>query len=199
MTINYQYWHIRFIPACCEVSDKEAIIMDDSDLELCFDTLVNRKCNVVVRCCEGYMRRLVPYMMQRYIYVKAAGGVVENRAGEMLLMIRNDRADLPKGKVESGETLKQAALRETAEETGLSNIELKSLLTKTYHIYDLYGGWHFKQTTWYSMLLKDDQPFVPQTEEGITEGLWLPLEEWRKRLSNSYSTMREIINNACLH
>lgn len=194
MVINYQYWNIKFVPAISHVSVDDAIIMDDSDISRCFDTMVKQQRNVIVHCREGYMRRLVTYMMSNYIFVKAAGGIVENRAGEKLLMIRNDRADLPKGKVELGETLREAALRETAEETGLTNIELQSLVTKTYHIYDLYGGWHFKQTTWFGMLFAGNQNFVPQTEEGITEGLWLPMEDWAKRLSDSYSTMQVIVS-----
>jgi 8-oxo-dGTP pyrophosphatase MutT (NUDIX family) len=53
------------------------------------------------------------------VYVRAAGGIVTAPDGTMLLIRRNGRWDLAKGKVESGETLLQAALREVEEETGI--------------------------------------------------------------------------------
>lgn len=52
-------------------------------------------------------------------YVRAAGGIVTAPDGTMLLILRNGRWDLAKGKVEAGETLLQAALREVEEETGI--------------------------------------------------------------------------------
>ena len=98
----------------------------------------------------------------------------------------------PKGKVEPGETLAAAALRETEEETGLNRLRLGRLWLKTYHIYDLYGGWHFKQTSWFEMWQTESQMLVPQKEEGITSVEWVSSTEWRRRLEGSYATMRVI-------
>ena len=58
-------------------------------------------------------------LKRRMRYVRAAGGVVEASDGSLLAIVRNGRYDLPKGKVELGETLLQAAHREVEEETGL--------------------------------------------------------------------------------
>ncbi len=56
--------------------------------------------------------------------VKVAGGVVYRRNGDTIeILIIDDRyghVSLPKGHVESGETLEQAALREIKEETGIT-------------------------------------------------------------------------------
>ncbi len=57
--------------------------------------------------------------------VTAAGGLVENEKGEVLLIFRRGKWDLPKGKLDPGETIEQCAVREVEEETGLKNIELK--------------------------------------------------------------------------
>ena len=65
-------------------------------------------------------------LKRRMRWVRAAGGIVTDDAGDMLLIRRNDRWDLPKGKVEAGETLRQAALREVEEETGINVIVNKS-------------------------------------------------------------------------
>ncbi len=189
MTINYQYNSLTFLPDGT-VACGATMLPRGTDVGECLRQLVEGQ--GVFAVCGVDARQLVRFLHENYIFIKAAGGVVERPDGKRLLMIRNDRADLPKGKVEAGETLAQAALRETQEETGLSDIRRGTLLLKTYHIYDLYGGWHFKQTSWYAMQLLDEQPLVPQTEEGITSLEWCDAAEWRAKLLHSYATMRII-------
>lgn len=135
---------------------------------------------------------LMLLLKRRMRYVRAAGGVVEASDGSLLAIVRNGRYDLPKGKVELGETLLQAALREVEEETGLKvqPATRNPQPTKTYHIYNLYGGWHLKQTSWFAMRADGKPEVVPQLEEGITGGCWLTPEEWRSRMLQSYGTMR---------
>ena len=184
MTINYQYRSLQFLPADCGERKREQ--------ELLFRELVEgEKAEKITAQCDN-ARELLQYLHRNYIFIKAAGGIVEDNEGRRLLMIRNDRCDLPKGKVEEGETIREAALREVREETGLQNLRVGPLLLKTYHIYNLYGGWHLKQTSWYAMLMNGNQSFEPQLEEGITELLWVDREEWRRRLAESYATMRLI-------
>lgn len=140
-----------------------------------------------------WMLRLLKRRMR---WVRAAGGIVSAPDGSMLLITRNGRADLPKGKVEPGETLLQAALREVEEETGITNLSPLSFHLspyKTYHIFNLYGGWHLKQTSWFAMSA-ERQVVVPQQEEGITSGEWVSPNEWHQRLQNSYGTLRTLSN-----
>ena len=42
--------------------------------------------------------------------VVAAGGVVTNKKGKVLFIYRNDKWDLPKGKLDKGETLEECAV-----------------------------------------------------------------------------------------
>lgn len=136
---------------------------------------------------------LLRCLKRRMRYVRAAGGIVEDEAGHRLLILRNGRYDLPKGKVEAGETLQQAALREVQEETGLHCVIASFQAIKTYHIFNLYGGWHLKQTSWFKMSAEGAEPEThPQLEEGITACLWTDSNDWRRKLRHSYGTMRTI-------
>ena len=102
---------------------------------------------------------LLRLLKRRMRWVRAAGCVVRDDAGNMLLIRRNNRWDLPKGKAEEGETLFAAAMRESNEETGLdvfASAWNKPL--KTYHIYNLYGGWHLKQTSWFAGCAAGEKP-----------------------------------------
>lgn len=131
-------------------------------------------------------------LKQRMRWVRAAGGVVSDADGNLLLIRRNGRWDLPKGKVEEGETVLHGALREVREETGLAASPMQ-FLVKTYHTYNLYGGWHLKQTFWYTMRVDGVKPATtPQTEEGIVDAQWVDKRTWHRRMRHSYGTMRLI-------
>ena len=51
--------------------------------------------------------------------VEAAGGIVWNPDGAILLIFRHGKWDLPKGKIEQNESIAEAAEREVAEECGM--------------------------------------------------------------------------------
>ena len=150
-------------------------------------------------------------LLKRHMrWVRAAGCIVHDDDGNMLLIQRNGRWDLPKGKVEPGETLLQAALRETEEETGIKCVsasmrqcvsadatntnaitQSRNNAIKTYHIFNLYGGWHLKQTSWFPAHAAGQKPVgKPQNEEGITAVEWVSPDEWHRRLETSYGTLK---------
>ena len=131
-------------------------------------------------------------MKRRMRWVRAAGGVVQDDEGNMLLIRRNGRWDLPKGKVEEGESPLQGGLREVREETGVA-ASPQQFLVKTYHCYNLYGGWHLKQTYWYLMRASGVKPATqPQQEEGIEAAEWVRPRVWYRRMRSSYGTMKTI-------
>ncbi|MDO8896574.1 MAG: NUDIX domain-containing protein [Bacteroidales bacterium] len=88
---------------------------------------------------------------------EAAGGIVRNADEEVLFIFRNNFWDLPKGHVDPGETHLPTALREVEEETGLMGIEVKEILSETWHFYQMHGSWWMKHTCWYDMRIKDKQ------------------------------------------
>jgi len=108
--------------------------------------------------------------------IKAAGGVLyrkENSTSSVLLIKRNGVWDLPKGKLEEGESIPECAVREVAEETGSSMFpDLKSLLCETYHEYFQEGQSFGKTTYWYSMEANQVKGLEPERVEGITELRW---------------------------
>jgi 8-oxo-dGTP pyrophosphatase MutT (NUDIX family) len=141
------------------------------------------------RTCEVPLC-LLRLLKGRMRWVRAAGCVLTDEGGDMLLIRRNGRWDLPKGNVEPGESLRQGAMREVLEETGIAaECACGAVPVKTYHLFNLYGGWHLKQTSWFALRGHTGDPFKPQMEEGVTAVEWVSRERWRTLLSRSYATM----------
>jgi 8-oxo-dGTP pyrophosphatase MutT (NUDIX family) len=125
-----------------------------------------------------------------YIEVLAAGCVVENQRGELLWMERNGKWDLPKGKVEPGESLEEAAMREVEEETGISQLSIASDLGATYHTYDDAGTPVLKTTFWFHAKHSGDRTKgQPQKEEGITAVSWHAQPISSQVLSRAYPSL----------
>ncbi|WP_343664557.1 NUDIX hydrolase [Chryseobacterium mucoviscidosis] len=105
--------------------------------------------------------------------IEAAGGIVNNPEDEILFIKRLGKWDLPKGKMEKGESREESAVREIEEETGLSNVELVRFINTTYHIYiERNGDKVLKCTHWFEMNFDGEDTSKPQIEEGITEVAW---------------------------
>jgi 8-oxo-(d)GTP phosphatase len=125
--------------------------------------------------------------------IKAAGGVVY-KGDKVLLINRFDTWDLPKGKIESKESAERGAVREVEEECNIRVIA-EHKLCKTWHTYEQGGKHHLKKTTWYVMQCIDDSAMRPQQEEDITEVKWVPFDDLRKYLFDSYRSIRTVIRH----
>lgn len=105
--------------------------------------------------------------------IEAAGGIVNNPEGDILFIKRLGKWDLPKGKMEKGESREESAVREIEEETGLKDVELVKPINTTYHIYvERNGEKILKCTHWFEMNFNGEDTSKPQIEEGITEVAW---------------------------
>lgn len=125
--------------------------------------------------------------------VTAAGGVLYRKSAggyDVLLIRRNGVWDLPKGKMEEGETTEECGCREVAEEVGIPLPEPKAKLTTTYHEYKRNGDLHGKTTHWFSMQTRTGK-FTPQRAEGITDVAWMPLAEAREAVE--YENLRKVL------
>ena len=124
--------------------------------------------------------------------VNAAGGLVSNRRGDVLLISRNGMWDLPKGHQEEGEDIRATALREVQEETGVGQLELGELICVTDHCYLRGGTWHLKHTWWYDMLYTDPVDLTPQREEDIAKAAWVARSSLSPYLKNTYPSIMEV-------
>lgn len=127
--------------------------------------------------------------------VEAAGGVVKNSKDETLFIRRWDRWDLPKGKKEKGETPQETALREVKEETGLQRLTLGKKLAESYHIYYDEPPYYLKHSHWFAMHTTQIENLKPQTEEDITEVVWMNKKECKSAFSETYRTLREMLED----
>jgi len=127
--------------------------------------------------------------------IAAAGGVVTNEKGAILMIYRLGHWDLPKGKVEKKEVIEAAALREVEEECGMKDLVIKRPLRPTYHTYPYKGTIALKTTYWYHMETNtQDQVLVPQLEEGISEVRWVMPQELELCLKSSYPLIRFLLS-----
>ena len=126
----------------------------------------------------------------------AAGGIVTNHKNEILMIFRRGKWDLPKGKLDKGETIEACAVREVEEETGISSLELQNMVGITCHEY--FDTWInknvLKETHWFAMQVNGEPKIIPQTEEDIEEIIWADETALKECLKNTYPNIAEIIS-----
>jgi 8-oxo-dGTP pyrophosphatase MutT (NUDIX family) len=125
----------------------------------------------------------------------AAGGLVTNEKNDLLMIFRKGFWDLPKGKLDIGESIEACAIREVQEETGLKAIHLGKFITITLHEYfDTYLQEDVvKESHWYHMSILGEPLLIPQTEEDITLIKWVPLKELPEYFTKTYPNIIEVI------
>ena len=121
---------------------------------------------------------------------KAGGGLVYNKKGDVLFIFRNGKWDLPKGGIEKGEEIKETALREVEEETGVTNLVIQRKLQKTYHIFKRSGRYKLKVTHWFEMKTDYEGTPVAQANEGIEKAVWLNPKQVKEALTNSFENIK---------
>jgi len=146
---------------------------------------------------SGDKEMLWHMFQQLFLSVPAAGGVVKSSDG-YLFILRKGKWDLPKGKIDEGETPEEAAIREVKEETGLQQVKIIRPLPSTWHIYFSPFGppgsrLVLKETKWFQMEATPEQVPVPEIEEDIQEIRWFKSRQLIPVLSNTYENLKELI------
>jgi ADP-ribose pyrophosphatase YjhB (NUDIX family) len=125
--------------------------------------------------------------------ITAAGGLVINSEGKALVIFRRGFWDLPKGKIESGETKKKAAKREVKEETGIKSVRIIRKLGITHHMYRNPGKKReIKKSHWY-LMNSNDVNLIPQVEEDIVDAQWMDIQELLDSGKPIYRSIRRIL------
>ena len=132
---------------------------------------------------------------KKFRLVKAGGGLVRNGEEKYLFMFRRGVWDLPKGKLDPGETIEHCAIREVIEETGIEGVILDGPLLITYHTYDESGKHILKETHWFRMQAPAPGELKPQLEEQITELRWVDKEGMKELLRNTYPSIKDVVNS----
>jgi ADP-ribose pyrophosphatase YjhB (NUDIX family) len=130
---------------------------------------------------------------KQFKYIEAAGGLIRQNQN-YLFIYRLGKWDLPKGKLDEGETPAQAAIRECEEECGITQLEIIEQLPSTYHIYYYKNRYALKQTYWYLMKSSHNATLVPQTSENIEKVEWLDESAVKNTVvKNTYPSVLDLI------
>ena len=128
--------------------------------------------------------------------IKTSGGIVI-KDDKILFIRKNNRWDLPKGKLEKGVNSRDTAIIEIAEETGLQTKDLaimKKLIPTHYHK-KVDGVVIVKKTYWYLVeyLGEFDHPLIPDENEGITDCRLFSFDELVLVLEESHERIRYLV------
>lgn len=154
----------------CSINTDRLVVLTDSE-----DKAFNEICN-------------------RYRIINAGGGLVKDRDGRFLTILRNRIWDLPKGKQENGENIMETSVREVEEECGITDLRIDHFICATYHTYRINGELVIKNTCWYAMNCDSDMVPEPQKEEGIEKAVWSEKKELLDRVKESYPSIREVVS-----
>lgn len=172
-------------------------ISDPESIKQAFGQLVEAKFKFssVLLYNNESAKKLLHDFISVFKYLEAAGGVVMNTKKERLFIHRFGRWDLPKGKIEKGESPAEAALREVEEETGITGPTISHKLPSTYHMYFHKDRWIIKRNYWFAMQYNGNQPLIPQLEESIIRAEWIEKNDMDAIFSNTYSSLLDLLNH----
>jgi ADP-ribose pyrophosphatase YjhB (NUDIX family) len=143
------------------------------------------------------LQKLFEAFKSYFTFIQAAGGLVFNSRKNFVGIHRLGKNDLPKGKLEKGESAEAAAVREVKEECGLDNVTLHYRIANTYHIYFIDNSPVLKQTHWFKMHT-DAESLTPQHEEDITDASWIDTGDIGQFIANTYPSVRDVLEAAGL-
>ncbi len=127
-----------------------------------------------------------------YKPIAAAGGIVK-KDDKILVIYRLGKWDLPKGKMEEGESKEESALREVEEECGVTALKIVDKLPEVLHTYTLKGQRILKTTYWFEMTTDFSGTMKPQTEEDISIVKWVDAEGMKEVLANTYPSIKDLL------
>ena len=172
-----------------ETANGEYFLLNESAIQNAIDALRKKKLDVAYIYHPNHEEILKKFTAKIPLEV-AAGGVVTNKKGKVLFIYRNDKWDIPKGKLDKGETIEECALREVEEETGVKKLKIENFLKTTYHVFKRNGKYKLKEVHWYAMKTSYKGKLKGQKNEGIEKVKWKGPKKIKKALENSYTNIK---------
>lgn len=169
--------------------------IDEVSMEEIMNELQKKKVKKIV-LFHPKEAKLLPKFLKKLPLVRAGGGIVFNEKKEILFIKRKGKWDLPKGKLEKEEDLRDCALREVMEETGIQDLHLERFHAVSYHIFKRNGIFQLKETHWFQMFSSFSGEFSPQIEEEIEKVKWISEENLEKILQKSYPNIQELFRKS---
>ncbi len=169
-----------------------AIDAEAFDLKILYTWILAHRSNFFYVHCND-ARTFLKVIKKNITLIEAAGGLVKNENGEYLFIFRNGKWDIPKGKIEKDERVKEAAVREVEEECGIKVSELGDKICKTYHVYINRGEVVLKKTHWFKMRCKAQGKLKPQKEEGITDVRWFKKHHIEPIVENTFPSIMDVL------
>mgnify|MGYP001808443055 FL=1 len=137
-------------------------------------------------------KEVIKHLKKKFKLIKAAGGIVQNRENKILFIYRLGKWDLPKGKKDKGEKIKNCAVREVEEETN-TKVKIEKKTCTTWHTYTRYKKFILKKTVWYKMKCIDDSKMKGQKKEKIEKVRWMENKIINEILINSYKSLSYVM------
>jgi len=177
---------------------KKSYLLNDNKLNFnkIIDEFLFDPSNDNIKIVSSDLNTLLELFKSKFYYIEAAGGFIE-KDNEFLFIHRQGIWDLPKGKLEKGETIKNAAIRECEEECGIKQLTITKQLSSSFHLYKYKKGFALKQSYWFYMKSDYSKKLTPQLEEDIDEVKWFSKHEIETIIiKHTYYTIRDVINEA---
>jgi 8-oxo-dGTP pyrophosphatase MutT (NUDIX family) len=179
-------------------SNERFIYEEQNDLNTCINDFLHHRNDIEFYVLTENESQLLNTLTSFFIFKRAAGGVVYNEAGKILVMSRFDHYDFPKGHIEEGESPQQTAIREVKEETNIIDLSLQDKIADTYHIFFAKDTYYLKETQWFKMTTRQTDNLIPQTEEHIEALWWFSLRDIKNNFSKFYPSLQEMIQQKVL-
>ena len=125
----------------------------------------------------------------------ASGGIVKNDNNQILFIYRRGKWDLPKGKAEKGESIRETAVREVIEETGIEKLKIDKYFSNTFHIVRNNKKYFLKETSWFLMSSNFKGKLKPQINEGIKSVKWKTFDDAKKIKKKTYGNISIILTD----
>lgn len=195
----YLYYHAKVI--CLHLKNqtthnqevKDLDTLSDKNLKQVFGTFIQQNDKQVLEFQTSDFEKAIEQFRAIFYFIEAAGGLITQN-NKHLFIYRHRRWDLPKGKLDKGESPEAAAIRECEEECGITGLSITGLILNTYHIYDYKGSYALKKTWWYAMNSTHSGKLVPQAEEDIERVEWFGREDIENTvMQNTYALIKDIL------